>query len=76
MSVLQDLASQAIQRGRVDEQTLEVVLVHLLHFVWMALNTAECVAGHCLTCLVTTLLFMDTLLTGEVLIIAMWMVCL
>ena len=76
MSVQQDLASQAIQRGRVDEQTLEVVLVHLLRFVWMALNTAECVAGHWLTGGVTTLLFMDTLLTGEVLIIAMWMVCL
>ena len=46
MSVPQDLVSQAIQGGRVDEQTLEVVLVHLLHFVWLALNTAECVARH------------------------------
>ena len=31
MSVPQDLASQLIQRGRVDELTLKVVLVHSLH---------------------------------------------
>ena len=76
MSVLQDLASQAIQRGHVDERTLKVVLVHLLHSVWVALNTAECVAGHGLTGGVITMLSLDTVVTGEVLIIAMWMVCL
>ena len=71
MSVLQDLDSQTIQRGHVDELTLEVVLVHPLRFVWMALNTAECVAGHWLTGGVTTLRFMGTVVMAEVLILAM-----
>ena len=46
MSVLQDLTSQLIQGGHVDELTLVILIVHLLHSVWVALNTAECVAGH------------------------------
>ena len=60
MSVLQDLTSQLIQRGHVDEFTLLLILVHLLHSVWAALNTTECVAGHWLIGLVIT-----TLLQGK-----------
>ena len=71
MSVLQDLDSQTIQREHVDERTLVVVLVHPLHFVWVVLNTAECVAGHLLIGLVITLLFMNTMVMAEVLILAM-----
>ena len=56
MSVLQDLTSQLIQRGHVDDLTLAVLLiVHLLHSVWVALSTARCVAGHWLTDLVVTM---------------------
>ena len=76
MSVLQDLASQVIQEGHVDELTLAITVVHLLHSVWVALNTAECVAGHWLTGLVETMVFMGTMPEGKVLIISMWMVCL
>ena len=46
MTVLQDLTSQLIQEGHVGELTLVILIVHLLHSVWVALNTAECVAGH------------------------------
>ena len=46
MSVLQDLQTQLIQGGHVDELTLVVLVVHLLHSVWVVLNTVECVAGH------------------------------
>ena len=49
MTALQDLASQLIQGGHVDEPALVVTVVHLLHSVWVALNTARCVAGHWLT---------------------------
>ena len=46
MSVLQDLTSQVIQGGHVDELTLAQLVVHLLYSVWVALNTVECVVGH------------------------------
>ena len=59
-----------------DELTLVIIIVHLLHSVWVALNTAECVAGHWLTGLVITLLFMGTMQERTVLMISMWMVCL
>ena len=61
MSVLQDLDSQAIQGGRVDKLALVSLVVHLLHSVWVALNTAECVAGHWLIDGVKTMLFLDTM---------------
>jgi len=51
MSVLWDLTSQ-ILRGHVDEIALGIEFAHLLHSVWVALNTAECVAGYELTGLV------------------------
>ena len=76
MSVLQDLASQVIQEGHVDELTLAITVVHLLHSVWVALNTAECVAGHWLTGLVITWVLMATILPGMVLRVSMWMVSL
>ena len=77
MSVLQDLTSQLIQGGHVDELTLVITVVHLLHSVWVALNTAECVAGHWLTGLVGTMVFMGTMDTNnKVLMVSMWMVCL
>ena len=76
MSVLQDLDSQLIQGGHVDELTLVNIVAHLLHSVWVALNTAECVAGHRVTGLVRTMVFMDTMGGGEVLMLNMWMVCL
>ena len=41
-----------------DELTLDQLVVHLLHSVWVALSTAECVAGHWLTGLVRTLFFL------------------
>ena len=69
MTVLQDLTSQLIQGGHVDELTLVGVLVPLLHFMWVVLNTAGCVAGHWLTGLVVTLLSGHTLLEGNVLLI-------
>ena len=49
MTALQDLTLQLIQEGHVDELTLVLLVVHLLHSVWVALNTPECVAGHWLT---------------------------
>ena len=73
MSVLQDLTSQLIQKERVDELTLALLVVHLLHSVWVALNTAECVAGHWLTDLVTTRLLQGTIHL-KMLMISMWMV--
>ena len=57
-----------------DELTLVMIVVHLLHSVWVALNTAECVAGHWLTGLVGPLLLMME--AEEELMIDMWMVCL
>ena len=52
MSVLQDLDAQLIQEGHVDELTLVITVVHLLHSVWVALSTAGCVVGHWLIGLV------------------------
>ena len=49
MSVLQDLNLRLIQGEHVDELTPVIVIVHPLHSVWVALSTAECVAGHWLT---------------------------
>ena len=66
MSVLQDFESQDIQGGHVDELALVKVVVGLLHSVWVTLSTAECVAGHWLTGLVLTVLFMDTGIIGLV----------
>ena len=76
MSVLQDLNSHLIQGGHVDELTLVNLIVHPLHSVWVALSTAECVAGHWLTSGDETMLLVDTIKEGEVLIVSMWMVCL
>ena len=76
MSVPRDLDSQLTQGGHVDEFTLVVLVVHLLHSVWMALNTAECVAGHWVIGGVLTMVFMDTILETPVLMMVMWMVCL
>ena len=76
MSVLQELASHLIQGGHVDELTLLGTVVHLLHSVWVALSTAECVAGHWLTSGEKTMLFMDTIEEGRALMISMLMVCL
>ena len=75
MPVLWDLTSQLIQEGHVDELTPIIIVVHLLHSVWVALNTAECVAGHWLTDLVSTMLLWGTLILGMVLIVSTWMVC-
>ena len=49
MSVLQDLNSQIIYEGHVDELALVHIVVGALHSVWVTLNTAECVAGRWLT---------------------------
>ena len=76
MSVLPDLTSRLIQGGHVDELTLVVVVVHLLHSVLVALSTAECVAGHSLISGDRTVLFLVIIITGEVLMVSMWMVCL
>ena len=77
MTVLQDLPTQLIQGGHVEELTLVFVIVHLLHSVWVALGTAGCVAGHWLTGGVLTLLSGHTIQEGNVLlIVSMWMVCL
>ena len=62
MSVLLDLSSPLIQEGHVDELTLQGVLVGLLHSVWVALNTVECVAGHMLTGGVTIMPFMGIIM--------------
>ena len=59
-----------------DELTLVVIAVGPLHSVWVALSTAECVAGHGLTGLVETMLFMGTGIVTMVLMVCMWMVCL
>ena len=58
------------------ELTLVGVLVHLLHSVWVALNTVECVAGDWLTSGVVLMLFMGTMVKDGVLMLNMWMVCL
>ena len=58
-----------------DELTLVSIVVHLLHSVWVALNMAECVAGHWLISLVKTMLFMGIIIAGKVLRVTMWMVC-
>ena len=76
MSVLQDLTSQYIQEGHVDELALIGIVVGPLHSVWVAFSTAECVAEHWLTGLVGTMLFMDTIKEAKVLMVTMWMVCL
>ena len=76
MSVLKDLISQLIQGERVDELTLVYILVHPLHSVWVALSTAECVAGHWLIGLVETLPFWDIIIEGKVLMVSMCVVCL
>ena len=57
-----------------DELTLVGIVVHLLHSVLVALNTAECVTGHCDG--VKTMLFLDTMKEGKILMVTMWMVCL
>ena len=75
MSVLQDLNSHLIQGGHVDELTLVVIVVHPLHSVWVALSTAECVAGHWLISGDKMLLFMDTIEEGKALMVSMWTVC-
>ena len=72
MTVLQDLDLHLIQGGHVDELTL-VAVVGLLHSVWVALSTAECVAGHWLTGSVITMLFMDTGSNAKVSMVTMWM---
>ena len=46
MTALQGLNSQLIQGGHVDELTLVIIVVHLLHLVWVVLNITECVEGH------------------------------
>ena len=74
MTVLQD--SHLIQGQHVDELTLVILIVHLLHSVWVALSTVECVAGHWLISLEKTTLFMDTMQAAKVLKVSMWMVCL
>ena len=74
MTVLQDLTSQLIQGGHVDELTLVYLVVHPLHSVWGVLSTAECVAGHWLISGDIIMLFWDTI--REVLMLSMWMVCL
>ena len=76
MTVLQDLTSHLIRGGHVDNLTLVVVVVGLLHSVWVALSTAECVAGHWVTGGEKTMLFLDTMEEGMVLMVTMWMVCL
>ena len=76
MSVFQDLPTQLIQGGRVDELTLVVIVVYPLHSVWVALNTVECMAGHWLIGLVQTMLFMGIIIAGNILMVVMWMVCL
>ena len=76
MTVLQDLDSQHTQGGHVDELTLVNLIVHPLHSVWVALSTVECVAGHWLISGDETMLLVDTIKEGKVLIVSMWMVCL
>ena len=59
-----------------DELPLGGIVVGPLHSVWVAFNTAECVAGHRLTFLVRTMLSLGTIGKGKVLMVTMWMVCL
>ena len=76
MSVPQVLDSHLIQGGHVDELTLVIIVFHLLHSVWVALSTVECVVGHWLTGGDKTMLFMDTTKEAKVLMVITWMVCL
>ena len=76
MSVLLDFSLPLIQGGHVDELTLHLTLVGLLHSVWVALNTVEYVAGHELTGGVITMPSMGTIYYTEALMVPMWMVCL
>ena len=67
-----------------DGLTLVLLIVGVLHSVWVALNIAECVAGHWLTGTVGTVVFMDTIIEDHILEtfakvplrVTMWMVCL
>ena len=59
-----------------DELTLVVIVVGPLHSMWVALSTAECVAGHWLTGGDETMVFLDTIGEGKVSMVTMWMVCL
>ena len=59
-----------------DELILVGKVVGLLHSVWVALSIAECVAGHWLIGGEKTMLFMDTIKGGKILMVTMWMVCL
>ena len=79
MSVLQNFNAHLIQGGHVDELTLVgtvVLVVHPLNSVWVALSTAECVVEHWLISGDKTMLFIDTMKEGMVLIVNMWTVCL
>ena len=76
MSVLLDLGSPLIQEGHVDELTLHSAVVGLLHSVWLALNTVECVAWHELSSGVTTMSFLGTIHYTKALMVSIWMVCL
>ena len=76
MSVLQDLDLHLIQGEHVDELAQVDIVVGLLHSMWVVLSTAECVAGHLLTGLVITMVFMDTINEAKVSMVTMWMVCL
>ena len=58
------------------ELTLVSIVVGLLHSVWVALSTVECVAGHWLTSGDITMLFLHTITETMVLMISIWMVCL
>ena len=58
-----------------DELTLHLTLVGLLHSVWVALNTVEYVAGHELTGGVTIMPFIGTIRREDALMVLMWMVC-
>ena len=57
-----------------DELTLVGIVVHLLHSVWVAISTVECVAGHWLIGGDKTMLFLDTMEEGKILMVTMWMV--
>ena len=54
-----------------DELTLVVIVVGPLHSVWVALSTAECVAGHWLTGGDETLPFMHTIEDVKALMVTM-----
>ena len=67
-----------------DELTLVLLLVEVLHSVWVALNIVECVAGHWLSDMARTVVFMGTIIEDHFLEtfakvplrVSMWMVCL